>query len=293
MGRYFETMSLRKRVSQSIIIVFLLATILLVVFFVLPKLSNPKTDFIVYFLDVGQADAAIVQCDGQVMMIDGGNVADSSHIYTFLKDHGIDHIDYIVCTHAHEDHVGGLAGSLNACMVGTVFAPVTDYDSEAFRSFKKYVAGQGKKITVPIPGDVFSLGSAKVTILGPLREYEDQNNMSIVLRIVYGKTSFLFTGDIEWDAEHDLTDAGYDLHSTVLKVAHHGSETSTSYVFLREVMPQFAVISVGKGNAYGHPDDVVLSRLRDADVTVYRTDEVGEVVCTSDGANVRFKQDTK
>lgn len=102
-----------------------------------------------------------------------------------------------------------------------------------------------------------------MTILGPLKEYEDQNNMFIVLRVVYGETSFLFAGDIKWEAEHDLINAEYDLKSTVLKVAHHGSETSTSYVFLQEVMPQYAVISVGEGNAYGHLDEAVLSRLRE------------------------------
>ena len=125
------------------------------------------------------------------------------------------------------------------------------------------VKAQRKDITLPSPDASFPLGSATVTILGPLKEYEDQNNMFIVLRVVYGETSFLFAGDIKWEAEHDLINAEYDLKSTVLKVAHHGSETSTSYVFLQEVMPQYAVISVGEGNAYGHLDEAVLSRLRE------------------------------
>ncbi len=245
--------------------------------------------FEVHFIDVGQADAALVFCDGHAMLIDGGNAADSSLIYTYLKDRSVDYLDCIVCTHAHEDHVGGLAGALNYATAGCALCPVTSYDSRAFNSFVTYLGKQGVEITVPAAGGSFSLGSASVQILGPIRlDAPDPNNTSIVLRVVYGNTSFLFTGDAEREEEQDILAAGYELESTVLKVGHHGSETSTTYPFLREIMPQYAVISVGADNSYGHPTEETLSRLRDAGAQVYRTDLQGDIVCTSDGETVSF-----
>ena len=243
----------------------------------------------VHFIDVGQADAALILCDGKAMLIDGGNSEDSSLIYTYLRDRGIDYLDYVVCTHAHEDHVGGLSGALSYADAGRVFAPVTSYNTRAFENFVSKAEERGCAVTVPKAGERFSLGSASVTVLGPIKEYDDPNNTSIVLRVVYGEVSFLFTGDMESDAERDLIDAGVDLSATVLKVGHHGSDTSSSYLFLREVAPTYGVISVGEGNSYGHPNEKILSRYRDADVTLYRTDLQGDIICTSeDGKTVNF-----
>lgn len=246
------------------------------------------SSFAVHYIDVGQADAALVACDGHYMLIDGGNADDSDLIYAYLENQGADHLDYMVATHAHEDHIGGLSGALNYASVDTAFSPVTDYNTKVFGNMVKYLDQQGKSLTVPQPGDRFSLGSAQVEILGPVKEYDDPNNTSIVLRVDYGDTSFLFTGDMETTAEADLLDSGADLDADVLKVGHHGSDTSTGYRFLREVMPEYAVISVGKDNKYGHPSDTVLSRLRDADVEVYRTDMQGTIVAESDGNAVTF-----
>lgn len=243
----------------------------------------------VHFIDVGQADAALVLCDGESMLIDGGNSEDSDVIYTYLEKQKVEELDYMVCTHAHEDHVGGLSGALMYASVDTALAPVTEYDSRAFRNFLEGLEKQGTEITIPEAGDSFSLGSAQVKILGPVRETDETNNTSIVLRIVYGDTSFLFTGDAEREEEEDILDTGEVLKSTVLKVGHHGSDSSTSYPFLREVMPEYGVISVGTGNTYGHPTQEVLSRLSDAGVTVYRTDLQGDIICTSDGAEVTFR----
>lgn len=242
----------------------------------------------VHFIDVGQADCALLVCDGQAMLIDGGNVDDSSLVVSYLQAQGVEELAYMVCTHAHEDHVGGLSGPLNTCTVDCVMAPVTWADSTAFSNFVKYTQAQGLEITVPQADSSFSLGGAVVTVLGPRREYEDTNNTSIVLRVDYGETSFLFTGDMESDAEADLLEDGCDLEATVLKVGHHGSSTSTSYTFLRQVMPEYAVISCGAGNSYGHPHQEVTSRLYDADVTVYRTDQQGTIVALSDGESVTF-----
>lgn len=257
--------------------------------------SPPPTDgstLAVHFIDVGQADSALLLCGGESMLIDGGNVADSSLVVSYLESQGVDTLDHVVCTHAHEDHVGGLSGPLNACTANHVYSPVTEYDSKAYRDFLKYTSAQGLDPEIPAPGDAFSLGEARVTVLGPVKEYSETNNTSLVLRVDFGETSFLFTGDMERTAEADLLDAGADLSATVLKVGHHGSDTSTSYPFLREIMPEYAVISVGEGNSYGHPSDDTLSRLRDADCTVYRTDRQGTVVAVSDGTTVSFTTET-
>lgn len=251
-------------------------------------ITTPPEDssFEVHYIDVGQADSALVLCDGEAMLIDGGNAADSNLIYAYLKKHAVDHLAYIICTHAHEDHVGGLSGALNYATVDVALCPVTSYDSKAFNNFVTYLGKQDVSITVPTAGSSFSLGSATVNVLGPINPSDEPNNTSIVLRIVYGNTSFLFTGDAERDEEQDILNAGYTLKSTVLKVGHHGSDTSTSYPFLREIMPEVGIISVGQGNSYGHPTEDTLSRLRDADVKVYRTDMQGDIVVTSDGKAV-------
>jgi competence protein ComEC len=252
--------------------------------------ENPGADsgLTIYFIDVGQADSALVVSGDASMLIDGGNVADSSLIYAFLKEHGITHLDYIIGTHAHEDHIGGLAGALNFAEVGAAYCSVTDFDSKAFRDFIKYLGEQGESVAVPHHGDTFALGGAEVKILGPINPSDDPNDMSIVLKITYGDTSFLFTGDAERAEEADIIDEGYDLSATVLKVGHHGGENSTTYPFLREVMPKYAVISCGANNQYGHPREDTLSRLRDADVMVFRTDMQGTITATSDGAAVTF-----
>lgn len=260
----------------------------------MPLSDADGSSFEVHFIDVGQADAALVLCDGEAMLIDGGNRADSSLIYSYLKQRGIDRLDYMVCTHPHEDHVGGLSGALNFAKVGVAYAPVEDYDSEVFRDFKKYLEKQGLRITVPSVGEMFRLGSAEVSVAGPVDDAGGKlNNTSIVLRIVYGDTSFLFTGDAEREEELAILENGSEIQSTVLKVGHHGGFTSTTYPFLREVAPEYAVISVGEGNSYGHPTEEVMSRLRDADVEVYRTDLLGTVVCRSDGENVCFETDSR
>lgn len=247
-----------------------------------------ESSFAVHFIDVGQADAALVLCDGKAMLIDGGNAADSNLIYTYLKKHNITHLDYIIGTHAHEDHIGGIPGALQFATVDVVYCPATSYTTKAFKNFVSAVEKQNVSITVPTVGTTFNLGSATCTILAVNTDKKDANNSSIVMRIVYGETSFLFTGDAEREVEQTLLNKGVTLKSDVLKVGHHGSETSTSYQFLREVMPQYAVISVGSGNSYGHPTDAVLSRLRDAEVTTFRTDLQGDILCVSDGKTVTF-----
>lgn len=250
-----------------------------------PSVLPVSSTFSIHFIDVGQADAALVECDGHYMLIDGGNKGDSNTIYSVLKKAEVEKLDIVVASHEHEDHVGGLPGAFNYTTADLTLCPVTSGGSKAFEDFKKYADKNGNGITVPSVGDEYSLGSATIEILGVNSTY-DKNNSSIVLMINYGDTSFLFTGDAERDAEQVILNSGTDLSATVLKVGHHGSDTSTTYPFLREIMPKYAVISVGDGNSYGHPTDDTLSRLRDADVKVFRTDIQGDIYCISDGKTV-------
>ena len=252
-------------------------------------ITGAPGSFQIDFIDVGQGDSALIQCENHYMLIDGGSSDRSSLIYSYLKKRGIQYLDYMVATHADADHIGGLSGALQYASVGTAYCPVTTGDTKTFRNFVKYLNSRGKSITVPSYGDTFSLGSSTVTVLGPVKAASEDNNNSIVLRIVYGDTSFLLTGDAEEEEEKDILSQTPDIQSTVLKVGHHGSKYSTSYSFLRSVAPQYAVISVGKDNSYGHPTEETLSRLRDADVITYRTDMQGDIICTSDGNKVSFQ----
>ena len=251
--------------------------------------TYPDGELQVWFLDVGQADASLLLCDGEAMLIDGGNVDDASYVVASLAQYGVTSLDYVINTHCDEDHVGGLAGVLARFPAEHVWSSTTEYGTRAFSNFLKYAGEQGKQVELPSAGDTFQLGGAEVTVLGPLRDYENNNENSIVLRVDYGDTSFLFTGDMGITAEDELVESGAKLDATVLKVGHHGSAGSTGYVFLREVMPEYGVISVGADNSYGHPTEAALSRLRDADVKLFRTDLQGVVHAVSDGKSVTFE----
>lgn len=251
---------------------------------------------IVHFLDVGQADCTLIEYGDYFALIDGGNREDSRLVVSYLEAQGVTELDTLVCTHAHEDHVGGLPGVLAVYPTHQVLAPTKTYASNIFDHFLYYTDQQGLEVTIPQPGDTFGTGELVITVLGPVTSYADPNDTSIVLRLTFGDTSFLFTGDMELEAENGMLDywgeawEGVD----VLKVGHHGSETSTGYRLLYQTNPDYAVISVGTDNTYGHPHETILSRLHDAGCTVFRTDEMGVITALSDGKEVTLtweKQD--
>ena len=244
-----------------------------------------EAPFEMHFIDVGQALSVLVECDGQYMLYDGGNVDDGSLIVSYLQSQGVEQLEYVFCSHAHEDHVGGLAAALAYFPAYHVYSPVTEASTKCFKDFVKYTQQQGLQVEVPAVGTTWPLGGATVTMVGPVAQYSDTNDTSIVLRIEYGSTSFLLTGDMEKTAETDLVNSGVNLRADVLQVGYHGSSTSTGYLFLNSVLPEMAVISCGVNNKYGHPHEETLSILRDAGVDVYRTDLQGTITIGSDGQN--------
>ncbi len=247
-------------------------------------------DLQVHFLDVGQGDCTIILCDGESMVIDGGPAGSSQFVYSYVKNTlGLQHMDVMISTHPHLDHVYGLSSVLNAVPVDLILTPVLEWDSKAFNSMLKYADLQGTQVTVPGEGDTLKLGNAIVTILHcwpEAIEYGRTNDASIVTRIDYGETSFIITGDAEDWSEYMMIDAGMNLKANVLRVAHHGSSTGSILEFLQAVRPEYAIISVGRDNGYGHPDQEVLERLDEIGAKVLRTDELGTIVFQSDGTTL-------
>ncbi len=246
---------------------------------------------IVHYIDVGQADSILLESSNEFILIDGGNRDDGDLVVTYLEEQGVKELNAVICTHAHEDHVGGLPSVLAVYPTAAVYAPTNTYSSNIFDKFLYYTDQQGLEITIPSPGDMLTLGEAELTVLGPVKSYPDANNTSIVIKAAYGDTSFLFTGDMEKEAESDMLDywgTEMEWHADVLKVGHHGSDTSSGYRFLNEVMPTYGVIPVGENNDYGHPHREPMDRLRQAGVIALRTDKLGHIVAWSDGERVEF-----
>lgn len=247
--------------------------------------SCASADLEIHFIDVGQGDAALILCDGESMLIDGGPPSASEKVYSYVRSL-TDHIDCVIATHPHADHIGGIPAVLNAVPVDLLLSPVLEWNSSIFANIQRYAEAQGTQILVPQEGDTVRIGGAEITIVHCWPEAWAENDMSIVARLVYGDTSVIFTGDAEEMSEYMMLDSGFPLVSDVIKIAHHGSEYSSCDAFLRAVSPKYAVISCGEGNDYAHPNSKVLGKLKG--VSIYRTDLQGDILMKSDGHEISF-----
>ena len=255
-----------------------------------PGEAPSGSTLMVHYIDVGQADCILLELEDEFILIDGGNKADSQLVVSYLEQQGVTELEAVVCTHAHEDHVGGLPAVLAVYPTKAVYAPTNTYSSKIFDSFMKYVDQQGLEVIIPAPGDELTLGEMELMVVGPVKSYAETNDTSIVLLGEYGDTRFLFTGDMEVAAENDMMDywdTQVDWNVDVLKVGHHGSSTSSGYRFVYEADPEYAIVSVGTDNTYGHPHEEILSRYADAEIPLFRTDELGHVIVTSDGSQIQ------
>ena len=239
----------------------------------------PGEELVVYIFDVGQADCILLSCGGEYMIIDAGNNPDGKLVVKQLQSMGITEIKYAVGTHAHEDHIGGLDKVIDAFDIGVLYMPGNEYDSATYRDVIEAAETKDIDKIAPEIGYIFYLGSAKCEIMSIDNENEDPNLTSIIIEVTYGDTKFLFTGDAEIPNEEARLWNDID----VLKVGHHGSNTSTSEDFMEQIRPEIALISAGEGNSYGHPHAEVMELLHEYQVDIYRTDTQGTLVVTSNG----------
>lgn len=254
-----------------------------------PTHSEVAPGLSVHFLDVQHADCILLACEGEYALVDAGYPESGDKIVAYLQEQGVTSLDLVVGTHPHGDHIGGLPQVLRTFPTETVWTSQLPYTNDYVRSFTNAVSAAGIELQQPRPGESFELGGATIDVIGPLNlYYEDANDLSLVLRVTYGDTRFLLTGDMEEVSERELVEAEVDLKADVLKVGHHGSSSSTSYRFLRAVAPTYGVISLAAANEYGHPHNAPMSRLMDADVTIFRTDHMYDIVAYSDGETVSF-----
>lgn len=251
-----------------------------------------------HVLNVGKADAILLECEGHFMLVDGGTVDQGVPIRQYLTRRGVQHLDYLVNTHPDDDHMGGLEAVVQQFSVNTFLTTELPDElqpqSTSYASLLQTIEQRHVLHKTVAAGDTVSLGSAQVDVLGPVTMADDTNNNSLVLKVTYGETAFLLMGDAEEEEEESLLKSGVDLSANVLKVGHHGSNTSTTEELLEAVQPECAAISVGQDRNH-LPKKNILQRLEEAGAALYRTDLDGTLLFGSDGkiVEVQTEYETK
>ncbi len=250
-------------------------------------LSNMK----IHYIDVGQGDSELIQVDNKNILIDAG--CNDSKALNYLKSIGINKLDYVIATHPHEDHIGGMTSVINNFEIGEFYAPKVNHTTKTFENMINALQNKGIKLTAPGVGDTLNVGDATLQFLAPnSAKYEDMNNYSIACKLKYGNTSYVFMGDAEALSEGEILAKQLDISSDVLKLGHHGSHSSTSQAFLDKVNPRYAIVSCGKNNDYGHPHKETIDKLNKKGIDILRIDVSGTIVSTSNGNDIKFNVNT-
>lgn len=241
----------------------------------------------VHFIDVGQADSILVQCGKYNMLIDAGKNEDGRFVVNYLKQKGVKRLDYVICTHPHEDHIGGMDNVINEFRINTLIMPKVSHATRSFQDVVNAIYKNNLTIIRPVAGISYKLGHAEFTIIAPNRDYgENLNNWSVGIKLSYGSNHFILCGDAEEESEQDICSNGIDIRADVLKLNHHGSFTGTTTELLDAVKPSAVVISCAAMNIYNHPNKNIMKRIKKRKIDVYRTDLQGTVIAISDGANI-------
>lgn len=238
------------------------------------------------YLDVGQADSILIQVNNEAMLIDAGNNNDGKGLVKYLKDRGINNFKYVVGTHAHEDHIGGMDDVILNFDIEHFYMSDAITTTKTFEDVLDALEEKQIKFETPKTDDEFKLGDANIKVIYVGNDSENLNNSSIVLKLTYKNIRFLFTGDMESSVEKTILDK--DIQADILKVGHHGSSTSSSEKFIKIVNPSYAIISVGKDNSYKHPNKKTLNTLEKYNAKILRTDELGTIIFTSDGTQFNY-----
>lgn len=257
------------------------------------KTSVAYSGFTVSYIDVGQGDSILIQCDNEAMLIDAGENDKGEDVVDYLASCSVTNLKYAVGTHPHSDHIGGMDTVLEKVPTDTLICPQVTYETKTWKDVLSEAEENNTTVEYAKSGDKYTLGKSTFTILSPKENniYKDSNNYSVVIKAEYGKNSFLFTGDAEELVEDEILSDNFNIKADVLKVGHHGSTTSTSEEFLNKVSPKYAVISCGNNNKYGHPHKETLEKLETRNVTTYRTDLEGTIIAQSDGTKITFSSD--
>ena len=251
--------------------------------------ERQSSDLTIYFLDVGEADSILINSEGEYILIDAGNYLDKDNLCDYFHSLGITKFNYVIGTHPHEDHIGGITQVLREFEVDHVLMPDINVEYNSYQSIIDTLEKKNMSLEIPSIDEEIKVNNSLLKVLYVGNDKTDINNSSIILKLIYKDISVLFMADAEKDTEFKLLDK--DIESNVLKVGHHGSGYASSAQFLKKVNPEYAIISVGKDNEYNHPKEVVINKLKMLNSNIYRTDQDGTIILLSDGKVIDIKKE--